>query len=87
MSQNDKPIDIQSRKLTPAQIKYTTTEIELLSIVETLKEFCSFILVNRITVHTDQNTLKFDNLTTERVLLWRLMLEFYGPEIKIYQRA
>ena len=87
ISQNGKPIAIQSRKLTPAKIKYTTTEIELLSIVETLKELCSFNLLNRIKVHTDQKTLKSENLTTERVLRWRLLLEGYGPEIIIYRRA
>ena len=39
ISQNNKPIAVYSRKLQPAQTKYTTTEHELLSIVKTLKEF------------------------------------------------
>ena len=39
ISQKGKPIAFYSRKLTPAQTRYTTTEQELLSIVETLKEF------------------------------------------------
>ena len=39
ISQNNKPIAFYSRKLNPAQTKYTTTEKELLAIVETLKEF------------------------------------------------
>ena len=39
ISQNGKPIAFYSRKLNPAQTRYTTTERELLSIVETLKEF------------------------------------------------
>jgi hypothetical protein len=37
--QNGKPIAFYSRKLTPAQTRYTSTEQELLSIVETLKAF------------------------------------------------
>ena len=37
ISQNGKPIAFYSHKLTPAQINFTTTERELLSIVETLK--------------------------------------------------
>ena len=37
ISQNGKPIVFCSRKLTPSQINYTTTERELLSKVETLK--------------------------------------------------
>ena len=39
IEQNNKPIAYYSRKLTPAQRRYTTGEQELLSIVETLKEF------------------------------------------------
>jgi RNase H-like domain found in reverse transcriptase len=37
--QDDKPLAFYSRKLNPAQKWYTTGEQELLSVVETLKEF------------------------------------------------
>ena len=39
ISQDGKLIAFYSRKLKPEQMRYTTTERELLSIVETLKEF------------------------------------------------
>jgi hypothetical protein len=39
ISQDARPIAFYSRKLQPAQVRYTTTERELLSFVETLKEF------------------------------------------------
>ena len=51
-SQEGKPIAFYSRKLLPAQTRYTTTERELLSIVETLKEFRSILLGHTIVILT-----------------------------------
>ena len=42
ISQENRPIAFYSRKLNSAQRRYTTTEKELLSIVEILKEFKTF---------------------------------------------
>jgi hypothetical protein len=39
ISQDNHPIAFYSRKLQPAQVRYTTTERELLLIVENSKEF------------------------------------------------
>ena len=39
ITQKNRPIAFFSRKLTDAQHKYSVTQIELLAIVETLKEF------------------------------------------------
>ena len=50
ISQDNRPIAFYSRKLQPAQVRYTTTERELLSIVETLKEFRNILLGQRIVV-------------------------------------
>ena len=50
ISQHKRPIAFYSRKLNPAQINYTTTERELLSIVETLKEFYNILLGQHIIV-------------------------------------
>jgi hypothetical protein len=44
ITQHGKPIAYWSRKLNPAQTRYTTTERELLSIVEALKEFRNILL-------------------------------------------
>ena len=44
ISQDNKPIAFYSRKLNPAQVNYTTTEKELLSIEDTLKELRNILL-------------------------------------------
>ena len=59
MIQNEKAIAFYSRKLTPAQINYTTTEIKLLSMVETLKEFHTILLGHHIIVYSDHKNLTF----------------------------
>ena len=82
ISQDKKPIAFYSRKLQPAQTRYTTTERELLSIVETLKEFTNILLGQKIIVHTDHKNLTCKNFNTERVMRWCLILKEYGPEIK-----
>ena len=63
ISQNWKPLAFYSRKLSGAQRNYTTTEQELLSIVETLKEFRNILLGQRIKVFTDHKNLVHARIT------------------------
>ena len=81
ISQNNRPIAFYSKKLNDAQTRYTTTERELLAIVETLKEFRNILLGQKIRVYTDHKNLTYKNFNTARVLRWRLVLEEYGPEL------
>jgi RNase H-like domain found in reverse transcriptase/Integrase zinc binding domain/Reverse transcriptase (RNA-dependent DNA polymerase) len=81
VTQDKKPIAFYSRKLTGPQTRYTVTELELLSIVETLKEFRTILLGHHINVYTDHKNLTFDNFSTDRVRRWRLIVEEYGPRL------
>ena len=67
ISQDGKPIAFYSRKLNPAQTRYTTTERELLSIVETFKEFRTILLGHKIIVHTDHKNLVCKHFNTWNV--------------------
>ena len=82
ISQNGKPIAFYGRKLNDAQTRYTTTERELLSIVETLKEFRNILLGYPIIVYTDHMNLTYKNFNTERVMRWRLIIEEFGADLQ-----
>jgi hypothetical protein len=82
ISQDNRPIAFYSRKLQPAQTRYTTTERELSLIVETLKEFRNILLGQHIVVHTDHQNLTHKNFNTKRVMRWRLIIEEFGPTME-----
>ena len=81
IKQNGRPIAYYSRKLNSAQKNYTTIEKELLSIVETFREFCSILLGSQVCVYTDHQNLthKLTSFTTQRILQWCLLLEEFQP--------
>jgi hypothetical protein len=83
ITQDNRPIAFFSRKLSKMQQKYSVTEIELLAIVETLKEFKGMLWGHDIKVYTDHKNLTRDalGLTSDRVYRWRLLLEEYAPKI------
>ena len=62
---------------------YSVTKIELLVIVETLKEFKGMLWGQRLKVFTDHKNLIQEalGLTSDRVYRWRLPFEEFGPEI------
>jgi hypothetical protein len=78
-----KAIAFYSRKLNTAQKRYTTNGRELLSAIETCKEYKNILLGYHqpIIVFTDHKNNTFNGLkASDRVLLtcWLLLLEDYG---------
>jgi hypothetical protein len=69
ITQDNRPIAFFSRKLSETQTKYSVTEIELLAIVDTLKEFRGMLWGQQRKVYTDHTNLIRDSLglTSNRV--------------------
>jgi hypothetical protein len=69
ITQDNRPIAFFSRKLSKTQQKYSVTEIKLLVIVETLKEFKGMLWGQNIMIYTDHKNLTRDalGLTSDRV--------------------
>ena len=68
--QEDKPLAFYSRKLNDTQKRYTTGEQELLSIVETLKEFKNILLGQKVIIHTDHKNILYGSLSNDRIIRW-----------------
>jgi len=83
ITQDNRPIAFFSQKLSGTQSKYTVTKLELLAIVETLKEFNGMLWGQQIIVYTDHKNLTRDGLglASDRVAHWRILLDEYAPEI------
>ena len=77
ITQQNRPLAFFSRKLSPAQQKYSVTEQELLAIVETLKEFKGMLWGQTISVYTDHKHIMQEalGLTSDRVYCWRLLFD------------
>ena len=61
--QDGEPIAFYSRKLTKPQRRYTLTENELLSILETLQEFHMILLGQRINIYKYNKNLMLKTST------------------------
>ena len=82
--QNNKPIALFSIILSKPQHKYTTTEKELLTIVECLNQFQVILFVYEINVFSYHNNLIYTTTLSEsqRVMWWRLFIEEFGRNIQ-----
>ena len=78
----DKIIAFYIRKLTDTQQRYTVTYRGLLSTVETLKDFTTILLGQKLRIYTDNKKHICKMFYIGRVLRWRLIHEEYGPDIE-----
>ena len=83
ISQEGKPIAFFSRKFNTAQRNYTTTEKELLAIIECLKQFRNILFGYEIIVYSDhKNLVRAATISkSQRVMHWQLLLEEFAPNI------
>ena len=54
---------------------YTVTERELLSIIETPEKFRTILLGHKLIIYTDHQYVTCKNFNSDRVLIWRLIIE------------
>ena len=54
-------------------------EEELLTTVETLKEFRTILLGLKLKLYTQHKNITCKTFNTDRVLPWRLIMEEYSP--------
>ncbi|KAG7369915.1 integrase core domain containing protein [Nitzschia inconspicua] len=79
--QDNKPVAFHSRKLTGAQSRYPIPDKEALAIVEVLTVFRSMLLGAQLNIKTDHMNLTRDDIKSQRLLNWRLLIEEYAPTI------
>ena len=80
--QRGKPIAFYIIRLTDAQQWYTVTQRDLISIVETLKEFRTILLGQKLRIYTDNKNLTCKIFNINRVLIWIPRIEEYGQDIE-----
>ncbi|CAN6697997.1 unnamed protein product [Malus baccata var. baccata] len=74
-----------SRTLNDAQLKYSTTEKELLAVVFALDKFRSYLIGTKVIVFTDHAALKYlvsKKETKPRLIRWILLLQEFDIEIQ-----
>ena len=80
--QKEKHMNFYSEKITDSQQQYKLIDKELISIVETLKEFKTILLGQKLIIYSDHKSFTCKYLNIDRVLRWKLILEQYDQDIK-----
>ena len=80
--QDGHPIAYFSKKLSQAQLSYSTTEKECLAIVLCLKEYRKMLYGGKLNIFTDHKNLTFKTLCIQRILRWRLFIDEFDVTLK-----
>lgn len=75
-----RPIAYYSRKMTTAEIKYTTREQELLAIKDCLKQWKHYLLGLKFTIYSDHESLRYirtQNDLEGKLLRWNDFLQLF----------
>ncbi|KAM2151480.1 hypothetical protein ACFX1R_045921 [Malus domestica] len=73
-----------SRTLNDAQLNYSTTEKELLTVIFALDKLRSYLLGTKVIIYTDHGALKYLLTKKEakpRLIRWMLLLQEFDVEI------
>ncbi|GFV09324.1 transposon Tf2-9 polyprotein [Trichonephila clavipes] len=78
------PVHYFSKKTTPQEEKYSSYELEVLAVIESLKKFRNYLVGNKFKIVTDcsafQKTMSKKQLTS-KIARWALFLEDFNYEI------
>lgn len=86
LKQGENTLAFFSKKLNPAQQRYGVGEKEMLSVVESLKEFRTMVYGYPVKVFTDHLNWTHDKtIKNARVMRWRLQIEEYAPNLEYIQ--
>nr|GEW63107.1 reverse transcriptase domain-containing protein [Tanacetum cinerariifolium] len=80
-----KPIHFASKTMTEAQIHYTTTEKEMISVMYAFEKFRPYLLLSKIIVYTDYSVLKYflsKKDAKPRLIRWVLLLQEFDIIIR-----
>nr|GEV60959.1 reverse transcriptase domain-containing protein [Tanacetum cinerariifolium] len=79
-----KPIHYASKTMNDAETNYTTTTKKMLAVVYAFEKFQSYLIMNKIIVHTDHSALKYlfsKKDAKARLLRWVLLLQEFDFKV------
>ncbi|KAG0419071.1 Transposon Tf2-9 polyprotein [Dictyocoela roeselum] len=82
LTQEDKLVDIFSKKYNEQKINYTNTEKEVLAITKALLHFKQLIYNSKIIIMTDKKNLLFNRPMTKRLKQAKFILEEFDYELR-----